>query len=142
MFAGYLSMVKITDKPISPEEVINSVKTESSGCALAYVGLIREVSYGKPVLSVEYRDTDGTAEEGLQKIADEISRKWELNGVAIYHRVGKLNVGDVNLVIAVSAAHRREALAACQLAVDLFKERLPTGKTETYTDGTTRTGNE
>ncbi len=135
-------MIKITDRPISPEAVINSVRTDSSGCVLAYTGLIRESSYGKQVASVEYKDPDGTAEESLRRIADELNRKWELNGVAIHHRIGKLKVGDINLVIAISSAHRQEAFAACQHAVDLFKETLPTHKTETYTDGGTRTGNE
>jgi molybdopterin synthase catalytic subunit len=135
-------MIKITDKTISPEAVINSVRTDSSGCALAYIGLIRELSHGKQVVSVEYKDPDGTAEDGLRKIADEISQQWELNNVAIHHRIGKLKVGDINLVIAVSSAHRQEAFAACQHAVDLFKETLPTHKTEIYTDGSTQTGNE
>ena len=130
-------MIKITDAPISPEMVLAEVKTDSSGCALAYVGLIRDLSHGKPVLSVEYEDRDGTAEDGLRMIADEISRKWELNGISIYHRVGKLNVGDINLVVAVSSAHRGEAFDACQYAIDRFKESLPTYKTETYTDGST-----
>jgi molybdopterin synthase catalytic subunit len=133
-------MIKITDKPINPETVVSEVKTDNSGCALAYVGLIRDTSYGKEVASVEYEDPDGTAAEGLQKIAGELTGKWNLNGVSIYHRVGKLNPGDINLVIAISAAHRQEAFAACQHAVGLFKDRLPTRKTETYKDGSIKTG--
>ena len=128
-------MVEITDKPISPELLINTVKTDGSGCALAYVGPIREESRGKQVLSVEYRDDSGTAEDGLRRIADEVEKKWQVNGLAIYHRIGKLNVGDINLVIAISSAHRGEAFDACQYVVDRFKETLPTHKTETYTDG-------
>lgn len=132
-------MIKITDKPISPDTVVSKVKTDGSGCALAYVGLIRNESYSKQVVSVEYEDPDGTAEDSLKKIADELTGRWKLNGVAILHRIGKLKVGDINLVIAISAAHRQEAFAACQHAVDLFKDRLPTRKTETYTDGSAST---
>ena len=135
-------MIKITDKPLSPESIVSKVKTPGSGCALSYVGLIRDTSYGKQVASVEYSDPDGTAEDGLQKIADELKQTWELNEVSIYHRIGKLNVGDINLVIAISSAHRGEAFAACQRAVDLFKEKLPTSKVETYTDGSTKTGSD
>ena len=131
-------MIAITDKPLSPETVAGEVKTSGSGCALLYVGLIRDNFEGKPVASVEYSDPDGTALEGLRRIADELKRTWDINEVSIYHRTGRLNVGDINLVIAVSSAHRGEAFAACQRAVDLFKEKLPTSKLETYTDGTTK----
>jgi molybdopterin synthase catalytic subunit len=135
-------MIKITDKPISPELVVNEVKTDGSGCVLAYVGLIRKESRGKPVLSVEYKDTSGTAEDSLRQIASEAGQKWQLNGVAFCHRTGKLKVGDINLVIAVAAAHRQEAFAACQYAIDRFKQALPTHKTETYTDGSVWTEGE
>ena len=135
-------MIKITDKPLSPERIVSEVKTSGSGCALSYVGLIRDTSYGKQVASVEYRDPEGTAEDGLRRIADELKQNWELNEVSIYHRIGKLNVGDINLVIAISSAHRGEAFAACQRAVDLFKEKLPTSKVETYTDGSNKSDND
>jgi len=130
-------MINITDKPISPELVLNMVKTDGSGCVLAYVGLIRDYSRGKPVLSVEYRDDKGIAERRLQEIAGEVKEKWSLESVAICHRTGILKVGDINLVIAVASAHRQEAFAACQYAIDRFKEIMPTHKTETYQDGST-----
>lgn len=133
-------MIKITTRPISPEEVINGVKTSGSGCVATYVGLIRDNSHGKSVLSVEYTDADGKAEAGLEKIAGEIKQKWPVNAVSIYHRTGKLNVGDINFVVAIAAAHRGEGFAAVQYAVDRFKERLPTAKKETYRDGSVFTG--
>ena len=132
----------VTDKPLSPETIVSEVKTPGSGCALSYVRLIRDTSYGKQVASVEYGDPDGTAEDGLRKIANELKQTWELNEVSIYHRIGKLNVRDINLVIAISSAHRGEAFAACQRAVDLFKEKLPTSKVETYIDGSTKSGSD
>jgi molybdopterin synthase catalytic subunit len=135
-------MIEITDNPINPEEFIEKVKTPGSGCAIAYVGLIRDNSRGKPVLSVEYRDDKGTAAESLGEIAAEAKKNWRIEDIAICHRVGKLNVGDINLVIAVSSGHRQEAFAACAWMVDRFKDKLPTSKTETYTDGTTYKGGE
>ena len=125
----------ITDKPIFPELVVDKVKTDSSGCVVAYVGLIREYSRGKQVLSVEYKDAKGTAENSLQEIASEVGRKWQLDNIAICHRIGKLKVGDINLVIAIASAHRQEGFAACQYAIDRFKQIMPTHKTETYQDG-------
>jgi molybdopterin synthase catalytic subunit len=131
-------MIKITDKTILPEIVVNEVKTDSSGCVVTYVGLIREQSQGKTVLSVEYQDVKGKAENRLREIASEIKKKWSVNNVAIYHRVGKLKVGDINLVVAIASAHRREGFAACQYAIDQFKQEIPTKKWETYKDGSTR----
>ena len=130
-------MIEITQKPISPERVINQVKTDSSGCVATYVGLIRNSSHGKAVASVEYEDTRGTAEDRLKEIAGEIRQKWPIENIAVCHRVGKLKVGDINFLVAIASAHRQEGLAACRYAVDRFKELLPTKKTETYTDGST-----
>jgi molybdopterin synthase catalytic subunit len=130
-------MIKITDKPISPEKVIDEAKTSGSGCVVTYVGLIRDNSHEKQVLSVEYTDADGRAQAGLCKIADEILKKFPVNSVAICHRVGKLKVGDINFVVAIGAAHRGEGFSASQYAVNRFKESLPTVKIETYRDGST-----
>ncbi len=131
-------MIEITDKPISPELVVNKVKTSSSGCVLCYIGLIREYSQGKPVLSLEYEDSKGMAENRLREVASEVRQKWQLNNIAIIHRIGKLKVGDINIVVALASTHRHEAFAACQYVIDQFKQRMPTRKTETYQDGSTR----
>jgi molybdopterin synthase catalytic subunit len=133
-------MIKITDKPLSPEEVIKYAKTSDSGCVATYVGLIRDNSRDKLVKSVEYRDVDGKAAERLEAIAVEIQRTFPVNSVVIYHRKGVLKVGDVNLVVAIGAGHRGEGLAAVARTVDLFKEKLPTTKKETYLDGATFEG--
>ena len=130
-------MIELTSKPILPESVISKTKTNSSGCVATYVGLIRDDSHGKPVLSVEYKDSEGTAKKELGHIADEIRQKWPVNNIAICHRIGKLKVGDINFLVAIAAAHREEGLAACRYAVDRFKELMPTKKTETYVDGST-----
>ena len=127
-------MIGITEKPISPEKVIDKVRNDSCGCIASYVGLIRNQSHSKPVLSVEYVDSDGIAAQRLQQIADEVKRRWQVEDVAISHRVGRLKVGDINLVVAVGAAHRREGFAACRYVIDQFKKRLPTTKIEMYVD--------
>jgi molybdopterin synthase catalytic subunit len=129
------NLVRITSQPLSPEAVVNLARTHSSGCVVTYVGLIRENSRGRSVLSVEYTDSDGKAQDKLRDIAEEVKQKFPVNRVAIYHRVGKLNVGDINLVVAIAAAHRDEGFAASQTAINLFKEKLPTEKVETYLDG-------
>ena len=129
-------MVKITSDVIDIEGVINNTRTKDSGGIIAYMGLIRNTSHGKTVLSVEYSDADGTAGAKLQDIVNTIKDKWPINDMAFVHRIGKLKVGDNNVVVAIAAAHRQEGFAACQYAIDQFKEELPTHKKETYLDGT------
>ena len=133
-------MIEITEKPVSPELIVNKIKTDDSGCVVTYVGLIRKQSQGKTVISVEYKDAKGTAAGVLQEMASEIRQKWPINNLAICHRIGKLEVGDINLVVAIASAHRREGFAACQYAINQFKQRLPTQKRETYEDGSIRAG--
>jgi len=133
-------MIEITREPISPELVINKARTDSSGCVVTYVGVIRDKSHGKPVLWVEYEDPEGTAVSGLQEIASEARQKWELNNVAISHRTGRLNVGEINLTVAIASAHRKEGIAACRFIIDRFKQSLPTRKREAYQDGSIRFG--
>ncbi|MFC1913308.1 molybdenum cofactor biosynthesis protein MoaE [Chloroflexota bacterium] len=131
-------MVEITEKPISPEWVINKARNDSSGCVVTYIGLIREYSQGKPVLSVEYQDSKGNARSILQEITNETRHRWQIENIAISHRVSKLRIGEINLVVAVASAHRGEGFAACQYAIDQFKLKLPTKKTETYHDSSVR----
>ena len=128
-------MIEITDEPVSPERVINSVKNDRSGCVVTYVGLIRDISQGKAVLSVELQDFKGSALKLLEKVADEAKQRWPVKEIAISRRIGKLNIGEINHVVAVSSAHRSEGFAACQYIVDQLKKRPPTRKVETYQDG-------
>jgi molybdopterin synthase catalytic subunit len=125
-------MIEVTEKVISPDGVIEKVKSDGSGCVVTYVGLIRDYSQGKPVLSVSYHDLGGDAEKRLREIADEARQGWQVENIAISHRVGKLIVGEINLVVAVASAHRSEGFAACQYVIDQFKERMPTSKIEKY----------
>jgi molybdopterin synthase catalytic subunit len=99
-----------------------------------YVGLIRDNSHGKKVESVTYQDPDGTAVAKLQQIADETRRKWPVENIGIIHRIGRLQVGDINLTVAVAAGHREEGFDACRYIIDEFKRKLPTRKTEIYRD--------
>jgi molybdopterin synthase catalytic subunit len=128
-------MIQVTTEAIHPDIIINETRTTSSGCVATYVGLIRDVSHGKPVLAVEYGDPEGTAARQLAQIADEIRTKWPVNNVSICHRIGRLKVGEINFLVAIAAAHRREGFAACRYAVDRFKKVRPTTKVETYRPG-------
>lgn len=127
-----VNMIEITDMPISPEAIVNKTISDDSGCVVSYIGVIRNHSNGQSVKAVEYSDSSGKAAGILNEIAGNAKEKWQLKNVAISHRIGKLRVGDINLVIAVASEHRLEGFAACQYIIDQFKERLPTRKIETY----------
>jgi molybdopterin synthase catalytic subunit len=133
-------MFEITEKPISPEKVISKVKTGGSGCLVTYIGLIRNISQGKQVRSVEYKDIKGNASEILKKLANEAAQKWKTEKIAITHRVGILKVGEINLVVAVAGAHRKEGFAASRYIINEFKKRRPTTKVETYSNGSVLKG--
>ncbi|MFC2044530.1 molybdenum cofactor biosynthesis protein MoaE [Chloroflexota bacterium] len=128
-------MVEVIEKAICPSEVIAKVQSDSSGCVVTYVGLIRDNSHSKRVIYVEYQDSKGNAQKALQGIAEGAKKKWKLENIAISHRIGRLKVGEINLVVAVASVHRIEGFAACQYVIDQFKENLPTSKIETYEDG-------
>jgi molybdopterin synthase catalytic subunit len=87
------------------------------------------------VLSVQYQDLQGEAEATLLEIVGEAICRWQVDNIAVSHRTGTLMVGEINLVVAVGSAHRREGFATCQYIIDQFKQRLPTTKVETYQDG-------
>jgi molybdopterin synthase catalytic subunit len=125
-------MIQLTTEIIQPDIIISETRTASSGCVATYVGLIRDMSHGKPVLAVEYTDPDGTAARKLAQLADEIRAKWPVNSISICHRIGRLKVGEINFMVAIGAVHRREGFAACRYAVDRFKKAMPTTKVETY----------
>jgi molybdopterin synthase catalytic subunit len=130
-----MMFVRIVDQPIHPEEVINQARTNNSGCVVSYVGLIRDNSHDKAVLSVEYRDPDGQAQNRLTTLGEEIAAKFAVNNLALVHRTGVLDVGEINIVFAFACGHRQEGFAACAYAVDRFKDNMPTNKKETYLDG-------
>ncbi|MDD2471561.1 MAG: molybdenum cofactor biosynthesis protein MoaE [Dehalococcoidales bacterium] len=129
-------MIAVTSETLSPEEVVRATKTDDSGCVCTYVGLIRDNNRDKMVEYVEYSDKGTESVKVLQSIVDEAREKYPVNEMSLVHRTGKLKVGDINLVIAVAAGHRKEAFEACAFAVDEFKARRPTDKTEKYLDGT------
>lgn len=102
---------------------------------VSFVGLVREQSKGKSVRYLEYDAYKEMAEKKLREIAGEIQSKWGLSDVAMCHRVGRLEVGETVLVIAIAAPHRKEAFEACQYAVDRLKQIVPIWKKEVYEDG-------
>jgi molybdopterin synthase catalytic subunit len=127
--------IEITTAPISTEAVAEMVKRDSYGALVTFVGMVRDNSEGQRVLYMEYEAFLEMAHKKLAEVADEVRARWQPLDIAISHRVGRLEVGEVALAIAVASSHRKEAFAACQYAVDRIKEIVPIWKKEIREDG-------
>jgi len=121
--------------PLSVEDVVSEVRDESAGAIATFVGTTRSHSRGRDVLHLEYEAYEGMAEQVMSDLAGELARRYDLCKVAIHHRIGRVDIGGTSVVIAVSAAHRAAALAACAEAIEELKVSVPLWKKETYVGG-------
>ena len=128
-------MFEITDQPISLEPLVNAVTRVSSGAIATFLGVVRAHTRGRKVRYLEYEAYREMAIPKMREIAEEIRRKWEVDDIAMVHRIGHLVIGEASVAIAVSAPHRHQALAACAYAIDRLKETVPIWKKEVWTDG-------
>jgi molybdopterin synthase catalytic subunit len=126
---------RLSETPLSLDAVVAEVADEHAGAIATFVGTTRIHSRGRTVTQLEYEAYAGMAEEVMAQIASELERRYDLCGVAIHHRVGRVGIGEPSVVIAVSAPHRGDALAACKDAIDTLKETVPLWKKEVYEGG-------
>jgi MoaE-MoaD fusion protein len=126
---------RLSDEPLSLEEVVAEVASEHAGAIATFVGTTRAFSRGRAVRHLEYEAFEGMAEQEMARIAEELRGRYELHEVAIHHRVGRVDIGERSVVIAVSAPHRGDALAACKDAIDTLKQSVPLWKKEVYEGG-------
>ena len=126
---------RLSDAPLSLDAVVDEVRSDEAGAIATFTGTTRVHSRGRTVTHLEYEAYQGMAEEVMAQIADELKHRYELCEVAIHHRVGRAGIGETSVVIAVSAPHRRDALAACKDAIDSLKETVPLWKKEVYEGG-------
>ena len=125
----------LSDSPLSLDRAVDEVRTDSAGAIATFTGTTRKESRGRDVSYLEYEAYEGMAEQTMGEIADELRERYELSGIAIHHRIGRVDIGETSVVIAVSAPHRGAALAACKDAIDTLKERVPLWKKEVYDGG-------
>jgi molybdopterin synthase catalytic subunit/molybdopterin converting factor small subunit len=125
----------LSDEPLSLDRVVDEVRDEQAGAIATFTGTTRIVSRGRTVTHLDYEAYEGMAERVMAEIAEGLQSRYELSAVAIHHRVGRVGIGETSVVIAVSAPHRQDALAACKDAIDELKERVPLWKKEVYSDG-------
>ena len=126
---------RLVDGPLDVGAVIAEVAREEVGAIATFQGTVRRQSRGRQVVALEYEAYEGMAEKVMAEIADGVKSRYALCDVAIAHRVGRCEVGEVSVAIAVSAPHRQDALSACRDVIDELKERVPLWKKEVYEGG-------
>jgi molybdopterin synthase catalytic subunit/molybdopterin converting factor small subunit len=126
---------RLSAEPLSLDAVVREVQTEEAGAIATFTGTTRVHSRGRTVEFLDYEAYEGMAEQEMERIANELLARYELCKIAIHHRVGRVDIGDTSVVIAVSAPHRGDALAACKDAIDTLKDSVPLWKKEVYEGG-------
>ncbi len=128
-------MIAIADKPIDVAEVIAGVRDPLAGAVDVFIGTTRGSSHGKRILRLEYEAYEPMAIACMNQIAEETAAQWQVAKISIVHRTGAVPVGEVSVVIAVSAIHRNEAFAACRSIIERIRAEVPIWKKEYYEDG-------
>ena len=128
-------MIQITKEPIRVIDVLDSVSDDRAGGIDLFLGSTRNNSRGKTVVALEYSAYEPMALREMKRIEEEARRQWDLIHIAMVHRLGRLEIGEVSVAIAVSAPHRREAFEACRYLIDTLKKTIPIWKKELFEDG-------
>jgi molybdopterin synthase catalytic subunit len=129
-------MIQLTDNQIDFGAVVERVRSPSAGAVVLFLGTAREWTGGRQTESLEYEAYVPMAERKLAEVAEEAKQRWNLTGLAVVHRIGHLEIGEVSVAVAASSAHRQDAFAACQYLIDRIKQVVPIWKCENWADGT------
>jgi molybdopterin synthase catalytic subunit/molybdopterin converting factor small subunit len=125
----------LSEHPLDPAEVSSRVEGPDAGGVVVFVGAVRDRARGHEIRFLEYEAYPAMAEREMDRIASEAGARWPGARVAMAHRVGHLEVGELAVVVAAAAPHRAEAFEACRFAIDTLKERVPIWKKEVAIDG-------
>jgi len=127
---------RVVDEPLSPDAIAAEVDDPGAGGIVIFSGVVRNETGGRPVKFLEYEAHAPMAEAKMREIGEAVHARWAgVKLVAILHRVGRLEIGEASVLIAVSAAHRQEAFEACEYAIDTLKHTVPVWKKEHFEDG-------
>jgi molybdopterin synthase catalytic subunit len=129
------NLIAVTGEPISAQDLTRLVRRSAAGAVVTFEGTVRDHSGDKATEYLEYEAYDSMVTRVLEEIAAAAKDKWALLEVGIHHRTGRLNVGEVSVAIAVSAAHRAEAFEGCRFIIDELKVTAPIWKKEVGPDG-------
>jgi molybdopterin synthase catalytic subunit len=128
-------MIEIINEALDPEAITAGVRKDTNGAVVTFLGTTRRLTDGRDVLYLEYEAYRPMADNQLAGIVGEMRERWSIDDVAIHHRLGRLEIGEISLVVAVASPHRREAFEACQYSVDRIKQVVPIWKKEFFADG-------
>jgi len=128
-------VVKIISEPIQIAGVISLVSSPQAGALDVFLGVTRADSQGREVLYLEYETYEQMALREMTRLETEAREKFKLLGSAMVHRIGRVDIGEASVAIAVSSAHRNEAFAACRFLIDQLKKTVPIWKREFFADG-------
>jgi molybdopterin synthase catalytic subunit/molybdopterin converting factor small subunit len=126
---------RLRAEPLSLADVVDEVRSDRAGAIATFIGTTRVESRGRTVEHLDYEAYEGMAERVMAEIAEWLKRRYDVCEIAIHHRTGRVDIGEASVVIAVSARHRQDALAACKDAIDRLKEQVPLWKKEVYEGG-------
>jgi molybdopterin synthase catalytic subunit len=126
-------LVRLVREPIDLASLAGA--TPADGAVSLFVGVVRNENRGRPVLRLEYEAYEEMALPLMEEIAAEARRAFPVTAVRLVHRLGRLEIGEASVAVAVSSPHRKEAFAACRFAIDALKARVPIWKKEFYADG-------
>lgn len=129
------SRFRLSAEPLSVDAAVEQVRSAEAGAVATFVGTTRARSRDRQVLHLDYEAYEGMAENVMADLAADLQRRHELCAIAIHHRVGRVEIGETSVVIAVSAPHRAAALAGCRDAIDELKVSVPLWKKEVYVGG-------
>jgi len=123
-------MFEVSREPPDLQRLMNFVRKDESGAVALFYGVVRNHNQGRRVQYLEYDAYPGMAVKKMREVAEEVRARWPITEMGMIHRMGRVEVGEAALVVAVSSPHRREAFEACQYAVDRVKEIVPIWKKE------------
>lgn len=130
-----MDLYRVQDEVIKPDALHEVVLADSNGAVTTFAGTVRDNTKGRGTSYLVYDAYKEMAEKKMKEIGDELKEKWEVDSVAVLHRVGKLEIGEISVLIAISSAHRKASLEACHYAIDRLKETVPIWKKEVWSDG-------
>ncbi|WP_026736530.1 molybdenum cofactor biosynthesis protein MoaE [Fischerella sp. PCC 9605] len=123
----------ITFAPLSVEEIYQLASEPANGAVVMMSGMVRNQTDGKPVVALEYQAYEPMVLRLFYQIAADIRQKWTgVNRIVIHHRIGRLQIGEISVLVAVGCPHRSEAFEACRYAIDTLKHNAPIWKKEWY----------
>src|SRR5580704_1305759 len=128
-------LIQLGHDPIDPAALVRHVRTDTDGGIVTFDGCVRNNSHGRRTLYLEYEAYESMALAKIREIAAQMHEKFSIDRVAIAHRLGRLEIGETSVFIAVSSPHRPAAFEACRFAIDTLKRTVPIWKKEYFADG-------